>query len=58
MKSNSLELTEFIKENYPYNSSQDFYNIKDIILLTDYLLKNDSLKRGDLLEMLEELKKQ
>ena len=58
MKKNPIELTEFIKENYSYGSSEDFYNIQDILLMTDKLLSRNYLDRGKLLETLKEVEKE
>ena len=55
MKLNSVELTEFIKENYSYHDSTEFYQIQDILLLTDKLLKNKNIDKSKLLEALKEV---
>lgn len=54
-KMNPIELTEFIKENYDYGSTEDFYNVQDIIKMTDKLLSRNYLDRGKLLETLKEV---
>lgn len=51
-----MKLTEFIKENYSYDDTKDFYHVQDILLMVDWLLKRDDLDRGKLLEQLEEVK--
>ena len=54
-KMNPIELTEFIKANYDYGSTEDFYNVQDIILMTDKLLSRNYLDRGKLLETLKDV---
>lgn len=53
MKLTNLELTELIKANYNYEGSEDFYNIQDILMLIDKLLKRDDVDRSKLLELLK-----
>ena len=57
-KMNPIELTEFIKENYDYGSTEDFYNVQDIILMTDKLLSRNYLDRNKLLETLKEVEEE
>lgn len=57
-KMNPIELTEFIKANYDYGTSEDFYIIQDILLMTDKLLSRNYLDRGKLLETLKEVEKE
>lgn len=53
MKLTNLELTEFIKANYNYSDSTDFYNIQDILMMIDKLLKRDDVDRKKLLDLLK-----
>lgn len=57
-KMNPIELTEFIKANYDYGSSEDFYNVQDIIKMTDKLLSRNYLDRNKLLETLKEVEEE
>ena len=50
---NQMKLTEFIKANYSYDDSKDYYYIQDIITLTDKLLKRDDIDHEKLLELLK-----
>ena len=54
-KMNPIELTEFIKANYDYGSTEDFYNVQDILLMTDKLLSRNYLDRNKLLETLKDV---
>ena len=54
-KMNPIELTEFIKTNYDYGSTEDFYNVQDILLMTDKLLSRNYLDRNKLLETLKDV---
>lgn len=53
MKLTNLELTELIKANYNYSDSTDFYNIQDILMMIDKLLKRDDVDRKRLLDLLK-----
>ena len=48
-KMNPIELTELIKENYSYNGTDEFYNVQDIINITDALLRNETVNKEKLL---------
>lgn len=53
MKLNSIELTEMIKANYEYEDSKEYYEIQDILMTIDKLLKRDDIDREKLLNLLE-----